>query len=335
MTLPVITAAGVVCSVGLDVGAACAAIRCGLDHVVESRFHDGRSDWLPVAAVSADPPRHGIDRWLAMLLPAVEACLNAAGRTRTCIRLLRPHGSGHDDELANELADHVRARFPNVVAVELTDQHGFDVLCSCHEVNERLGTSACVIAGVDSLLHAAAIIPLLDDGTLIGPTGIHHATAGEAGSAVLCRTDGDGLHCLGVGTGIEPSTSDARLPLKADGLTAAGRAALQEAGLAMHDMAWRISDCQMDQRSLKEAALAHRRLSRRTRESCPLWQPCRSTGLIGMATVPLLLSVAWMAFRKGYALGDHVLLHANGPAGNRSVAVCGGQGRSTQEESAA
>ena len=330
MTLPVITAAGVVCSVGLDVGAACAAIRCGLDHVVESRFHDGSSGWLPVAAVPAEPPLHGIDRWLAMLTPVVESCLHAAGRSRTCICLLRPHG--HDDELANELADHLRTRFPNVVAVELVDQHGFDVLRSCQETNERLGTSACVIAGVDSLLHAAAIIPLLDDGTLIGPTGIQHATAGEAASAVLCRDDGDGLHCHGVGTGVEPSR-DARTPLKADGLTAAGRAALHEAGLAMHDIAWRISDCQMDQRSLKEAALAHRRLSRQTRESCPLWQPCRSTGLIGVATVPLLLAVAWMAFRKGYALGDHVLLHANGPGGQRSVAVCSSQARPAQEGS--
>lgn len=333
MTLPTITATGLVCSVGLDAGAACAAIRCGMDHVVESRFHDGRSGWLPVAAVPADPPLHGIDRWLAMLTPAVEACLRAAGRTRTCILLLRPHHLA--DEGANELMDHLRSRFPHVVAVELVAQHGFDVLRSCQEVNERLSTSACVIAGVDSLLNAAAILPLLHDGTLIGPTGIHQATAGEAASAVLCRDDGDGLHCLGVGTGVEPSTAGARTPLKADGLTVAGRSALQEAGLGMHEIAWRISDGQMDQRSLKEATLAHRRLSRRTRESCPLWQPCRSTGLIGVATVPLLLTVAWMAFRKGYAPGDHVVLHANGSAGQRSVAVCSGQARPLQEGSAA
>ncbi|MBA3698588.1 MAG: hypothetical protein H0W78_07030 [Planctomycetes bacterium] len=323
MSLPTITAAGLVCSVGHDVDAACAAIRCGLDHVVESRFHDGRSDWLRVAAVPDEAQRHGFDRWWAMLEPAVVACLDAAGRARTAIVLLRPTAAGCDEDLGDDLADHLRQRFPAVAAVEVKEPQGFTVLHAWAEVRERLGVTACVIAGVDSLLTAAAIMPLLDDGTLIGPTGISQATAGEAAAAVLCCDDGEGLHCLGVAAAPEPARRGGRTPLKADGLTNAGRQALAEAGVAMHDIAWRIADCQMDQRSLKEAALVHRRLSRQTRERCPLWQPCRSTGLVGAATVPLLLAVAWMAFRKGYAPGDHVLLHAGAGDAVRSVAVCG------------
>jgi 3-oxoacyl-[acyl-carrier-protein] synthase-1 len=323
MTLPTITAAGLVCSVGHDVGAACAAIRCGLDHVVESRFHDGRGEWLRVAAVPDEARRHGVDRWWAMLEPAVVACLEAAGRTRTAIVLLRPTAAGLDDGLGNDLAEHLRQRFPTLVAVEMQEPQGFTVLQAWAEIRDRLGLAACVIAGVDSLLSAAAIMPLLEEGTLIGPTGILQATAGEAAAAVLCRDDGEGLHCLGVAAAPEPARRGTRMPLKAEGLTTAGRQALAAAGVAMHDIAWRIADCQMDQRSLKEAALGHRRLSRQTRERCPLWQPCRSTGLVGAATVPLLLAVAWMAFRKGYAPGDHVLLHAGSGDRLRSVAVCG------------
>lgn len=334
MSLPVITAAGLVCSVGHDAGSACAAIRCGLDHVVESRFHDGRSDWLRVAAVPDDSRRHGLAHWAAILTPAVAECLAAAGRAPTAILLIRPTGPGRDEDLGEDLVDHLRQTFPALVAVEVVDAQDFSVLRQWAEVRERLGVAACAIVGIDSLLTAAAIIPLLDDGTLIGPTGIMQATAGEAACAVLCRDDGDGLHCLGIGAAQDPMRERRPSP-NADGLTQAGRTALAESGIAMHDIAWRITDCQMDQRSLKEAALVHRRLSRQTRTSCPLWQPCRSTGLIGAATVPLLLTVAWMAFRKGYAPGDHVLLHAKGVAGHRSVAVCSGRARAVQEDSAA
>jgi 3-oxoacyl-[acyl-carrier-protein] synthase-1 len=325
VNLPVITAAGLVCSVGHDAGSACAAIRCGLDQVVESRFHDGHSGWLPVAAVPYTQPAHGADRWWAMLEPAVTECLVAAGRARTAIRLLRPRGAGRDAGLGEDLAELLRRRFPAVVTVELVEAHDFAALRDHTSVCERLGVAAVVLAGVDSLLTASAIISLLDDCTLIGPTGIVQAIAGEAAGAVLCRDDGDGLHCLGVATVEEPAHRGERTPFKADGLTAAGRQALAAAGVAMHDIAWRIADCQMDQRSLKEAALAHRRLSGQTREGCPLWQPCRSTGIVGAATVPLLLTVAWMALRKGYAPGDHVLLHAGGGPAPRSVAVCGRQ----------
>lgn len=334
MNLPVITATGLVCSVGHDAGSACAAIRCGLDHVVESRFHDGRSDWLRVAAVPDATRRHGLARWAAMLTTAVGECLTTAGRTSTALLLIRPTGPGRDEDLAEGLVEHLRRSFPALVAIEVVGARDLSVLRLWAEVRDRLGVAACVIAGIDSLLTAAAILPLLDDGTLIGPTGITQATAGEAACAVLCRDDGDGLHCLGIGAAQDPMC-DGRPSANADGLTQAGRAALAEAGVAMHDIAWRIADCQMDQRSLKEAALVHRRLSRQTRADCPLWQPCRSTGLIGAATVPVLLTVAWMAFRKGYAPGTHVLLHTDGGAGQRSVAVCSGQARPAQEGSAA
>ena len=320
--LPTIAGAGIVCSVGYDVFAACAAIRCGLEHATESRFQDGQGEWLHVAAVPFEPPlTDTVERCAGMLLPALETCLAQVAQPTTAVILLVPTGPGLPPDLAEALTTAVRDAFPQVpeVIIQPADRPtGLAALRSAGDLLEQRGFQAVILAGVDTLLTTPIVRRLLRDGRLTGPTGIRIATPGEAAAAVLCLPGGPGLRCRGLGDGRE---DPAATPRRADGLASAGRAALAEAGLGMHEVAGRIADVQMGLADLKEADLAHRRWSTDTRPTCPLWQPCRSTGLIGAATAPMLLANAWMAVRKDYAAGEHLLIHAGSDDGARSVGV--------------
>ena len=83
-----------------------------------------------------------------------------------------------------------------------------------------------------------------------------------------------GLEILGLGFAHEKATIDSKDPLRAEGLTEAIRRALAQAGLAMKDVSYRLTDLNGEHYKFKEAAFAFGRLLRvPLADAIDLWHP--------------------------------------------------------------
>ncbi len=111
------------------------------------------------------------------------------------------------------------------------------------------------------------------------------------------------------------------LPLRADGLTQAVRAALAEAGCGLEQMDYRLTDISGEQYYFKEASLTLSRNLRVLKPKFDLWHPADCIGECGAAIGPALLAVALAASRKGYGDGPNVFCHLGNDAGERAAAL--------------
>ncbi|MCB2551564.1 hypothetical protein KQ767_16020, partial [Listeria monocytogenes] len=68
-------ASGMVSAVGLSAPASCAAIRCALDNVQETRFIDQGGEWLLAASVPLEQPWRGRAKLLKMAARAIDEAL--------------------------------------------------------------------------------------------------------------------------------------------------------------------------------------------------------------------------------------------------------------------
>jgi 3-oxoacyl-[acyl-carrier-protein] synthase-1 len=149
---------------------------------------------------------------------------------------------------------------------------------------------------------------------------------GEAAAAVLVeplRRDSSQprLICSGIGFGVEKATEDSGLPLRADGLVAAIKAALADAGCDMGDLDYRITDISGGQYGFKEASLALNRILRKRKEEFDILHPADCVGEVGAASGPVVLAVTLTAMNNGYAPGLNALCHFGNEEGKRAAAV--------------
>src|SRR5262249_39102597 len=126
---------------------------------------------------------------------------------------------------------------------------------------------------------------------------------------------------LGVGVATEPATVFNEEPFRADGMTAALHGALQEAGLALHDVDFRLSDVAGESYAFEELVLAQTRLMRQVRPTQPLWHAADCMGDCGAAAGLIQLAWAAHAFHRGYAPGPVASVHAASAFGQRAAAV--------------
>jgi len=187
------------------------------------------------------------------------------------------------------------------------------------------GIRYCLIAGVDSFLVASTLAAYEEKNRLQTSKNSDGFIPGEAGAAMLIGPTSEisetGLSCLGLGFGQERATVESEDPLKADGLVAAIRSALSEAGRTMGDMDYRITDLSGEQYGFKEASLALSRTLRSRKERFDLWHPADCIGEVGAAIVPCMLGVLLAARRKNYAPGKNALCHAANDSGERACMV--------------
>lgn len=99
------------------------------------------------------------------------------------------------------------------------------------------------------------------------------------------------------------------------------REALQEAGLAMHDVDFRLGDVAGESYAFEELALAQARLMRKVRPGQPLWHAADCIGDCGAAAGLIQFAWAGQAFHRGYAPGPVAALQAASPFGLRAAAV--------------
>lgn len=200
----------------------------------------------------------------------------------------------------------------------------FEALAQARLVIANGQAKACLIAAVDSLLDARTLAWLAShkrlkwsrqsDGIIPGEAAcVSVVTALHLGASSLA------IHGLGFGT--ETATVLNNDPLLGLGMASACRAALAEAGLAMHEVDFRLSDVAGESYAFEELALAQTRLMRKTRTTQDLWHPGSTIGDCGAAAGLLQLAWAEQAFARGYAPGPVALAHTGNSGGRRAVAL--------------
>lgn len=182
-----------------------------------------------------------------------------------------------------------------------------------------------IIAGVDSLLVAQTLKSYEERERLLTSQNSNGFIPGEAAAAIMVQSVKSGLNgllCTGLGFGRETVTVEAEeMPLRADGLVAAIRGALAEAGCDLGATDFRITDLSGEQYYFKEAALAITRILRQRKEEYDIWHPADCIGEVGAAIGPVLLAVMLSATRKGYSPGNTVLGHLSADDGTRAAII--------------
>jgi 3-oxoacyl-[acyl-carrier-protein] synthase-1 len=320
-----------VTAVGLTAPAACAAIRAGLANPVESRFADSAGEWLMTHAVPWEPALRGRRRLVSLARRAIEECLDGMSpRECTDIPLLlcvaesaRPGRlDGLDDRLFTELETSLGALFATTSAIISRGRVGVAVaLLHARKLVYEAGVPRVLIAGADSLLVGDTLVAFERQDRLLTSQNSNGFIPGEGAAALLVgRPSGaSSLRIESMGFSMEAAHIGSEEPLRADGLSAAIRGALAEAGVQPHELDFRITDLSGEQYYFKEAALALGRTLKQPKEQLELWHPAECVGELGCPILSIQIAVADAACRRNYAPGGAILFHAGTDEGHRAA----------------
>ena len=323
---------GMVTALGLSAPATCTALRAGLTNPSETRFADAQGEWIMSYAVPL--ALRGRAKLVAMAAAAIEECLEGMPREDwpkiallLCVaeRTRAGRCNGLEDTLLAEITQHLGAdKFAAQSGVLPYGRVSCAVALRESRKLLQAGTvSAVLIVAVDSLISAATLSAFEKDGRLLTPQNSDGFIPGEGACALLIGAECSQPHLSisGLGFATETAFIGAEQPLRADGLTAAVSSALADAGCAMHDLDFRITDISGEHYYFKEAALVLLRTLRQRKEEFDFWHPAEGIGETGSVIGPALLAVASAAGKGGYAPGNAMLLHAANDSGERAAII--------------
>ncbi|RWO43353.1 beta-ketoacyl synthase N-terminal-like domain-containing protein [Mesorhizobium sp.] len=327
-----IVSVGMVTAVGLDAPSSCAAMRARLDGFQETRF-SAPGGWLVGAPVPLPRGWIGQKRLAHLLAAAIGEALDGTpdARDQSSVILCLPER----DRVGSPVGDAAKlvAQVSRISETELAGRtkivtHGRPSgHVALEQARRMLGSGAAkyvMIAGVDSYLTTGATAHYLSRRRLLTTGNPDGFIPGEAAGAVICvRSSGKGLQLLGLGLSREPGSiyNSADIPMRGDGMTSAYNTALQQTGIELNQLGYRIADLIGEQFWFKQSALANLRLLRGRHDFQDIWSPAESIGNIGAAVGPVMLGVAFTAALKGYAAGDPVLVEASNDDGGCAAAV--------------
>jgi 3-oxoacyl-[acyl-carrier-protein] synthase-1 len=178
---------------------------------------------------------------------------------------------------------------------------------------------------VDTFLVGATVTAYAAERRLVAKENSNGFIPGEGAAAALVgpvrRHDEPQTLCLGLGFGVEPAPLGSGQPLRADGLVAAIRAALDDSRSSYGELDFRLTDNNGESYGFKDAALALNRTLREHKEAFDVWHPIDCIGEVGAAIVPVLLGVMRSAALKGYAPGAGALCHVSGEGESRAAMI--------------
>jgi 3-oxoacyl-[acyl-carrier-protein] synthase I len=323
-----------VTSVGLSAASACAAIRAGLTNHSETKFTDAAGEWVTGAQVQLELPWRGRRKLIEILLMAIEECLDSvAAAAVSCPLLLcvaepeRPGRlDGLDDRLFTELGQRLGVSFhPEYSAVVPYGRVGVAVaLAHARKLIAQYGVERVLVAAADSLLVAPTLANLDRRHRLLTARNSNGFIPGEAAGAFIVASDAGGeaqVRLVGIGFGNERAVLEDDEPLKADGLTAAIKDAVRDAGCEVHDLDFRITDNSGEQYYFKESALALTRTLRVRKAEFDIWHPADCIGETGAAIGVVSMVVALVACHRAYAPGPRILVHCGNDVGQRAAVI--------------
>ena len=286
---------GLVTSVGLTAPSTCAAIRAKLTNPCETRFIDSGGEWIMAHQVVLKQPWRGLAKLAKMAAMAIEEGLVDVPKDDWVhIPLLlcvaepdRPGRlDGLDDRLFPAIQAELGAKFAPQSAIVVHGRVGVAVALAQARTLLAGGCARVLVAATDSLLTWPTLSHYEREDRLLTARNSNGFMPGEGAGALLVGAgagQGGELVCTGIGFGREAAHIDNGEPLRAEGLSLAIKAALVDAGCAMHDMDFRITDLSGEQYYFKEAALALSRTLRQRKEEFDLWHPAECTGEQGAA----------------------------------------------------
>ncbi len=323
---------GLVTPVGLTAPQSCAAFRAKITNPTETRFIGSGGQWIMAHQVELQMPWRGLTKLAKMAAMAIDEALAGvpdAERSRLPLLLCvaepeRPgRVTGLDDQLFRMIQAELGVEFAAQSAVMAHGRVGMAVaLLQARTLISDGKVPQVLIAAADSLLTWPTLSHYEREGRLLSEQNSNGFMPGEGAGALLvgaARREAGELACTGIGFGIEPAHIDSGEPLRADGLTQAIRACLDDAGCGMHDMDFRITDVSGEQYYFKEASLALSRTLRKLKAEFDIWHPAECIGETGAVAGVSVIANAMDANAKGYTKGPDVLAHWASDSGRRGA----------------
>jgi 3-oxoacyl-[acyl-carrier-protein] synthase I len=331
-----IAATGMVCAVGLNAAAACAAIRAGIANFNELPYCDNRGEPIIGAMIqSVDATARRGQRLLKMVTLAVEDCLGTTTLSTEKIPLLMalPESSrpGNSADFSTSILKHIqeimRLQFHPTFSTTVSKGHaaGFEALNTARQILRNRQAPMCLICGVDSFVNASSLLWLDQHSRLKTESNSNGLIPGEAAAAVLVDLENpppaSHIRVAGLGFASETANILSEEPLLGLGLARATKSALADASIQMHDIDFRISDVSGESYGFKEQSLAVGRILRVRKEEFPLWHCADSIGDVGAAAGICQIVMASCAFSKQYAVGNRTACFTSSVGGERAVAI--------------
>jgi 3-oxoacyl-[acyl-carrier-protein] synthase I len=327
---------GLVCGVGLNSAAACAAIRAGINNFQETRFMDNGGEWIMGCEVPLEQPWRGRKKLVKMAAMAIGECMAnselkivpSETPLLLCIAEAERPGrlAGLNDELFLEIQTELGMNFHEQSS--LIPQGRVSGAVALHQARKLIyekGFRQILIVGIDGFLNPSTLMGYQEQERLLTSQNSNGFIPGEAASAIIVGApigdDKTRLHCLGMGFAIEQATVESELPLRSDGLSTAIKSTEMDAGCTIGSTDFRITDLSGEQYYFKEAALALSRTLRERKEFYDIWHPADCFGEIGASIGPAILIALLDALKKGYAPGTRILKHLGNDNGKRSALI--------------
>ncbi len=330
-----ITGVGMVTGVGLNAPASCAAIRCAIDNVQETRFMDSSGERLMGCAVPLEYLWRNKDKLLKMATLSISECLKGNKQINPehtplllCLSERERKGRVIDDDVQflGDLQNELGVKFLKQSRVIARGHVGVAVaLEQARLMIQELGVHHVLIAATDSLLVGPMLEHYEEYDRLKTSTNSNGFIPGEAGAALVVELgkakQDNQLFCCGLGFGVERAHVSSDEPLRANGLVAAMKASLEEAGHGESILDFKITDLSGEQYYFKEASLAFSRIDRTKREEFDLWHPAECIGEVGTAIGLIMIGVVKAACEKGYSKGRVILAHLGNDDGERASMI--------------
>lgn len=320
-----------VCPVGLTAPTACAAMRAGIERKRELPYQT--DDGLPIVGsyvpTIGELDVMGRDRWIRLLALALLDLRRDRGDAipgRRPLVLVLPRTASNDrDWVIARLSEALQTRLDSrsISFVHRGSSGGYHALALARSTLTRGEATEVVVGAADSLVNARSLLALDRERRLLTETNSDGVIPGEAGAALIVALQPrGGLGIVrGIGFGEEPGRLDNDVPLRGRGIVAAARAALEEAGLAMHDMDVRLSDASGEAYAFREQVICISRLLRRNKTSFPLWLAALTLGDTGAAAGLCNLIYALHAIRRRAFPGRRAIAYASSDDGDRAALV--------------
>jgi len=335
-------------AVGLDAPSSCAAVRARVGRFEEVSFHDRAGQ--PVIAA---PAREAVDnqqghrRMFPLLSRAVAECVEtgglgaavSAGRVPLLVSVGEPTRPDYPPDLPKRLLAHVQeslgATFSPASQVVCGGATGFfRLLAQASEDFADADSDGCIVAAVDSMINAAALDWLEAAQRLKTAVDSDGVIAGEAAAAVWvtrARRDDQGpartgtvralLDVAGLGFAEKKTVEQEDQPNLAEGLADAMRRALDDAGLSLPKIDFRVGGMTGERTAFMEASTALARVQRVHKDTFALLVPAEKLGDVGAALAGCRIVLTAIGMTKGYAPGGSALLYIAATGSERAACV--------------
>jgi 3-oxoacyl-[acyl-carrier-protein] synthase-1 len=336
--MTVISCVSMVSPVGYSAAATCAALRAGVAAFEELDYPDNNGMPLKGARIDAiAPAKRGRERLIALARLAMEHIDADAAVALPwsqmpiilCTRERDVPGTRLNGILSGlRLPDGSMLTQRRTAHIPNGQTSAFVALLQARKMLAEGNDPACLLLALDSLIDARTLAWLDGQMRLKTSAVTDGLIPGEAACLAVVSRVPLRPHFVvvrGLGLGTETATAANEEPFRADGLTAALRAALAEARIEMHDVAFRLSDVAGESYAFEELVLAQMRNMRKTRPEQRLWHAGDCIGDTGAAAGLIQFAWAEQAFHRGYAPGGLAALHGSSMAfSGRAAAVVSG-----------